>query len=150
MAPVRRAPYKDFLQPSLHRRFSSTATILLGIAFVQSIFLASWESRKLPGLPSPTRRALLLSLLLSGSPICSILGDISHWAYWHSSLVHLPLRPRRPRPPHRAVPRWSSSIELRPTYLYQICIESTDFRGYCFLHLLVMAFQSGVSMVFFG
>lgn len=45
MAPIRRAPYKDFLQPSLHRRFSSTASILLAIAFVESVFLASWKSR---------------------------------------------------------------------------------------------------------
>ncbi|KKY35145.1 putative nuclear envelope protein [Diaporthe ampelina] len=44
MAPVRRAPYKDFLQPALHRRFTSTATILLAIAFVEAVVLASWDS----------------------------------------------------------------------------------------------------------
>ncbi|KAI3395567.1 hypothetical protein diail_1079 [Diaporthe ilicicola] len=44
MAPVRRAPYKDFLQPALHRRFTSTASILLGIAFVEAVVLASWDS----------------------------------------------------------------------------------------------------------
>lgn len=46
MAPVRRAPYKDFLQPALHRRFTSTATILLAIAFVEAVVLASWDSRE--------------------------------------------------------------------------------------------------------
>ena len=51
MAPVRRAPYKDFLQPALHRRFTSTATILLAIAFVEAVVLASWDSRQL--CPAP-------------------------------------------------------------------------------------------------
>lgn len=42
---VRRAPpYKDFLQPALHRRFSSTALVLLGIAYAQSLALSSWSS----------------------------------------------------------------------------------------------------------
>lgn len=61
MAPVRRTPYKDFLQPSLQRRFSSTATILLGIAYVEAVVFAifrspravvssSWWSRKFPFL----------------------------------------------------------------------------------------------------
>ncbi|KAB5582442.1 nucleoporin protein Ndc1-Nup [Coniochaeta sp. 2T2.1] len=36
-ATVRRAPYKDFLQPALHRRFSTTASILLAIAYLQAI-----------------------------------------------------------------------------------------------------------------
>ncbi|CAN8103353.1 unnamed protein product [Discula destructiva] len=40
MAPVRRAPYKDFLQPSLQRRFSSTSTILLVIAYTEAVLLA--------------------------------------------------------------------------------------------------------------
>lgn len=53
MAPVRRAPYKDFLQPALHRRFTSTATILLAIAFVEAVVFASWDSRE--SCPSPGR-----------------------------------------------------------------------------------------------
>lgn len=54
MAPVRRAPYKDFLQPALHRRFTSTATILLAIAFVESVVLASWNSRQSCPAPAAT------------------------------------------------------------------------------------------------
>lgn len=46
MAPVRRAPYKDFLQPSLQRRFSSTTTILLGIAYIEAVILAVLRSPK--------------------------------------------------------------------------------------------------------
>lgn len=57
MAPVRRAPYKDFLQPALHRRFTSTASILLGIAFVEAVFLANWDSRQLR--PAPAIQPLL-------------------------------------------------------------------------------------------
>ncbi|EJT79356.1 hypothetical protein GGTG_04440 [Gaeumannomyces tritici R3-111a-1] len=46
MAPatVRRAPYKDFLQPALHRRFSTVATIILAIAYAQSVLLSDWSS----------------------------------------------------------------------------------------------------------
>ncbi|KAJ3474192.1 hypothetical protein NLG97_g9952 [Lecanicillium saksenae] len=43
-AAVRRAPYKDTLQPALHRRFSSTATLLLAVAYLEAIFLANWSS----------------------------------------------------------------------------------------------------------
>ncbi|CAK7223624.1 hypothetical protein SBRCBS47491_005273 [Sporothrix bragantina] len=44
-ATVRRVmPYKDFLQPALHRRFSSTALVLLATAYVQSLSLSSWSS----------------------------------------------------------------------------------------------------------
>ena len=55
MAPatVRRAPYKDFLQPALHRRFSTTATILLGIAYIQALWLASWNSCMFLSFPRP-------------------------------------------------------------------------------------------------
>lgn len=43
--PARRVtPYKDFLQPALHRRFSSTALVLLAIAYAQSLALSSWSS----------------------------------------------------------------------------------------------------------
>lgn len=42
--PVRRAPYKDFLQPALQRRFSSTATVLLVVAYIQAVALSSWNS----------------------------------------------------------------------------------------------------------
>ena len=41
---IRRAPYKDFLQPALHRRFSSTATVLLAVSYVQAVFLSHWDS----------------------------------------------------------------------------------------------------------
>ncbi|KAJ4190848.1 hypothetical protein NW767_006073 [Fusarium falciforme] len=41
---VRKAPYKDFLQPALHRRFSSTATVLLVVSYIQALLLDSWSS----------------------------------------------------------------------------------------------------------
>jgi nucleoporin NDC1 len=45
MAPttVRRAPYKDFLQPGLHRRFSLTAAVLLVIAYIQAIYFGGYH-----------------------------------------------------------------------------------------------------------
>lgn len=45
MAPtIRKAPYKDFLQPALHRRFSSTATVLLVLAYILAILLGELNS----------------------------------------------------------------------------------------------------------
>ncbi|KAK7755622.1 hypothetical protein SLS62_002231 [Diatrype stigma] len=41
---VRRAPYKDFLQPALQRRFASTAGVVLGLAYIESLTLSSWDS----------------------------------------------------------------------------------------------------------
>ncbi|KAH8175483.1 nucleoporin protein ndc1-Nup domain-containing protein [Sarocladium implicatum] len=41
---VRRAPYKDFLQPALQRRFSLTATILLVVSYLEALLTADWES----------------------------------------------------------------------------------------------------------
>ncbi|KAL7787754.1 nucleoporin protein Ndc1-Nup domain-containing protein [Trichoderma ceciliae] len=41
---TRRAPYKDTLQPALHRRFSSTASLLLAVSYIESILLSSWDS----------------------------------------------------------------------------------------------------------
>lgn len=43
-APVRRAPYKDTLQPALHRRFSSTAILLLTVSYLEALLLANWSS----------------------------------------------------------------------------------------------------------
>ncbi|KAH8716320.1 Nucleoporin NDC1 [Beauveria bassiana] len=43
-AVVRRAPYKDTLQPALHRRFAATATLLLAVAYIEALALASWTS----------------------------------------------------------------------------------------------------------
>ncbi|PHH75180.1 hypothetical protein CDD80_2592 [Ophiocordyceps camponoti-rufipedis] len=44
VTPSRRAPYKDVLQPALHRRFSSTATLLLAVSYLEALFLAPWTS----------------------------------------------------------------------------------------------------------
>ncbi|KAI1816614.1 nucleoporin protein Ndc1-Nup [Poronia punctata] len=41
---ARRAPYKDFLQPALQRRFAGTAAILLGLAYSESVILSNLES----------------------------------------------------------------------------------------------------------
>lgn len=47
MAPpvARRAPYKDFLQPALQRRFAGTAAIVLSLAYFESLTLSRWNSR---------------------------------------------------------------------------------------------------------
>ncbi|KAK0705401.1 nucleoporin protein Ndc1-Nup [Lasiosphaeris hirsuta] len=43
-AKVRSPAYKDFLQPALHRRFSSSAGILFAIGYLYGIALANWNS----------------------------------------------------------------------------------------------------------
>jgi nucleoporin NDC1 len=43
-ATVRRSPYKDFLQPALQRRFATASLVVLAIAYLQSLLLASWTS----------------------------------------------------------------------------------------------------------
>ncbi|KAK3387722.1 nucleoporin protein Ndc1-Nup [Podospora didyma] len=77
-AIVRRSPYKDFLQPALHRRFSTTASILLGVAYLQAILLAGWNSWLWVWFPiGPTGiRALFLGA-------CSIAIIILRIGYYH-------------------------------------------------------------------
>lgn len=41
---VRRAPYKDFLQPCMQRRFASALLVLLALSYVESLILSSWNS----------------------------------------------------------------------------------------------------------
>ncbi|KAI0392421.1 nucleoporin protein Ndc1-Nup [Xylariaceae sp. FL0594] len=41
---ARRAPYKDFLQPALQRRFAGTAAILLGLAYAETLLVSSFKN----------------------------------------------------------------------------------------------------------
>ncbi|KAI1480684.1 nucleoporin protein Ndc1-Nup [Daldinia eschscholtzii] len=50
-AIARRAPYKDFLQPALQRRFASTTGVLLGLGYVENLFLATWDNLLWPWFP---------------------------------------------------------------------------------------------------
>ncbi|KAI8956938.1 nucleoporin protein Ndc1-Nup [Daldinia sp. FL1419] len=50
-AAARRAPYKDFLQPALQRRFASTAGVLLSLAYIENLFLSSWDNLVWPWFP---------------------------------------------------------------------------------------------------
>ncbi|KAI1347761.1 nucleoporin protein Ndc1-Nup [Xylaria sp. FL0043] len=64
-SPVaRRAPYKDFLQPALQRRFAGTAAIILGLAYIESLTLSRWNSLLWSWVPlgPPGLRALALFL----------------------------------------------------------------------------------------
>ncbi|KAK0706365.1 nucleoporin protein Ndc1-Nup [Lasiosphaeria miniovina] len=78
---VRRSPYKDFLQPALHRRFSTTASILLAISYFEAIALASWNSYFWYWFPiGPTGlRALFLSA-------CALSVIILRIAQYHVGL----------------------------------------------------------------
>lgn len=59
MAPPvarRTAPYKDFLQPALQRRFAGTAAIVLGLAYLEALTLSRWDSRTSIESPWPNPR----------------------------------------------------------------------------------------------
>ncbi|KAI0154324.1 nucleoporin protein Ndc1-Nup [Xylariaceae sp. FL1272] len=66
---ARRAPYKDFLQPALQRRFAGTAAIILALAYFEALTLSSWQSliwSWFPvGLPGIRALAIFASVLLT-------------------------------------------------------------------------------------
>ncbi|KAK4228313.1 putative nuclear envelope protein ndc1 [Podospora fimiseda] len=43
-ATARRLPYKDFLQPALQRRFATSGSVILVIAYLEGLLLSSWNS----------------------------------------------------------------------------------------------------------
>ncbi|PNY27350.1 Uncharacterized protein TCAP_02733 [Tolypocladium capitatum] len=62
--PARRAPYKDTLQPALHRRFSSTAILLLAVSYLEALLLANFWSW-FPIGPAGIRTAIIFTCGLS-------------------------------------------------------------------------------------
>ncbi|KAF4125884.1 nucleoporin NDC1 [Geosmithia morbida] len=66
--PVRRAPYKDFLQPALQRRFASTAAVLVAVSYLEALLLGRWDSLLwswFPLGPAGFRTALIFTCGLS-------------------------------------------------------------------------------------
>lgn len=45
MTPVvkRARPYRDFLTPALHRRFTSAALLALAVCYVDAVWMAEWD-----------------------------------------------------------------------------------------------------------
>lgn len=97
--PVRRAPYKDFLQPALQRRFASTATVLLTVSYVEAVLLGTWDSCK-QTFPSHTMTAFFANNFPS-SPLVMVPPRPRGL----SNSDYLYMRPRHPRPAHCALPR---------------------------------------------
>ncbi|KAI1424841.1 nucleoporin protein Ndc1-Nup [Xylaria sp. FL1777] len=73
---TRRAPYKDFLQPALQRRFAGTAAIVLGLAYFESLTLSRWNSLIWPWIPLGLPGLRALALFLCVLPI--IILRIAH------------------------------------------------------------------------
>ncbi|KAI1101384.1 nucleoporin protein Ndc1-Nup [Jackrogersella minutella] len=75
-AVARRAPYKDFLQPALQRRFASTTGVLLAISYIEALTLSKWDHLVWPWFPIglPGIRALAIF----GSIIPVIILRIAH------------------------------------------------------------------------
>lgn len=156
MAPVRRAPYKDFLQPSLQRRFSSTTTILLGVAYIEAVILAVFRSPKAV-FSSWWSRTSGFYLLSMDKSFCadlivfrSILHSVSDWPNRHTSLLHLHLRPLRGHPTHRPVPCWHTNYKIGLADGPKTCGHLANTGGCRFIHTVVAAFQSGLPVVVDG
>jgi len=39
-------PYKDFLTPALHRRFARATVILMGLCYLEAVYIGEWNSCK--------------------------------------------------------------------------------------------------------
>ncbi|KAI0505307.1 nucleoporin protein Ndc1-Nup [Xylaria bambusicola] len=95
---ARRAPYKDFLQPALQRRFAGTATILLGLAYFESLTLSRWNSLILPWFPLGPSGPRALALFICVLPIIILRIANAHMGIRTSNslfdtLFHTVLRP---------------------------------------------------------
>ena len=42
-------PYKDFLTPALHRRFARATVTLMGLCYLEAVYIGEWNSCKAPG-----------------------------------------------------------------------------------------------------
>lgn len=75
-AATRRAPYKDFLQPALQRRFASTAGLLLTISYAEALTLSNWGHLVWPWFPLGLPGIRTLGIFISILPI--IILRIAH------------------------------------------------------------------------
>lgn len=71
---LRIRPYKDFLTPLLHRRFTRAAATLLLLVYVEALFIGSWNGCRCWTLPQS------LWLLI----VCSVLDLDTIWSSWHT------------------------------------------------------------------
>ncbi|PHH55765.1 Nucleoporin NDC1 [Ceratocystis fimbriata CBS 114723] len=63
---IRTPPYKDFLQAALHKRFLTTATVLIATVYVEAMLLAPWTSYLWTWFPIGPTGIRAFFLLLSG------------------------------------------------------------------------------------
>lgn len=73
---VRRAPYKDFLQPCMQRRFASALLVLLALSYIESLTLASWNSIIWSWFPIGI--AGVRTLFIFGSVLFVVILRIAH------------------------------------------------------------------------
>ncbi|OTA53713.1 nucleoporin protein Ndc1-Nup [Hypoxylon sp. EC38] len=77
-AATRRAPYKDFLQPALQRRFASTAGLLLTISYVEALTLSNWDHLVWPWFPLGLAGIRTVGIFISILPIIVLRIAHSH------------------------------------------------------------------------
>ncbi|KAK6070101.1 nucleoporin protein Ndc1-Nup [Seiridium cupressi] len=73
---VRRAPYKDFLQPCMQRRFASALLVLLALSYLESLTLSTWNSFIWPWFPIGVTG--IRTLLIFGCVLFVVVLRIAH------------------------------------------------------------------------
>ncbi|KAF7518246.1 hypothetical protein G7054_g13541 [Neopestalotiopsis clavispora] len=76
MTVIRRAPYKDFLQPCMQRRFASALLVLLALSYLESLTLSSWNSIIWSWFPIGI--AGIRTLFIFGSVLLVVILRIAH------------------------------------------------------------------------
>lgn len=124
--PGRRAPYKDTLQPALHRRFSSTATLLLAVSYLEAVLLATWSSCKqtIHSTPDGVAPGHRPGRSLTCRPRLLVL--VPAWPCRHPNGVHLRVRTRHPHLAHSSLPCRSPNNGLWPSHAWCCPAEPAD------------------------
>ena len=68
MATPKTPPYKQFLTPALHRRFTGAAVVILAICYVEAVLIGE-KTSCINGLLSVERRANSMAVFWSWFPI---------------------------------------------------------------------------------
>ncbi|KIE02563.1 nuclear envelope protein, partial [Metarhizium majus ARSEF 297] len=130
-APVRRAPYKDTLQPALHRRFSSTAILLLAVSYLEALLLANWSSyfwSWFPIGPAGFRTLLIFS--------CGLSILILRIAHYHVGL----------KTTESGLQALGSSLLSPPTYETALWYSISSFL-FCSIFLFSMSESSNLHWI---
>jgi hypothetical protein len=81
-------PYRDFLTPALHKRFTNAALLTLGLCYIEATWFGRWDSE----CRSSTLRKWLMN--------SSILAMVSLWSHRFPHTITVHIRPQHFHPSH--------------------------------------------------